>query len=116
MEIECIATSGNVRQKVCCFLFLCVVAFCNMSAGNEKKSQNLSTCRATPSQEIKLKKAIKLKGFRRPSDFWFRCMETFIDQVDANQDLLWPLQFAQRIPNSAQAKKIPPKKKISRGG
>jgi hypothetical protein len=87
----------------CCFL--------HMSAGNEKKSQNLSTCRATPSQELKLKKAIKLKGFRRPSDFWFRCMETFIEQVDAQQDLLWPLQFAQRIQNSAHPKKLPPKKK-----
>jgi hypothetical protein len=81
-----------------------------MSA-DEKRSQNLSTCRATPTEEAKLKKFIKLKGFRRPSDFWHRCMETFIEQTEAGQDLAWPLHFAQRIPNSAQAKKLPPKKK-----
>jgi hypothetical protein len=77
----------------------------------EKKSQTLSACRATPSEEIKLKKFIKLKGFRRTSDFWHRCMETFIEQSEADQDLAWPLQFAQRIPNSAKAKEIPKKKK-----
>jgi hypothetical protein len=66
-----------------------------MSAGNEKKSQNLSTCRATPSQEIKLKKFIKLKGFRRPSDFWFRCMETFIEQSEATLNV--PIHFLSRV-------------------
>jgi hypothetical protein len=84
-----------------------------MSVGNEKKSTQFAL-RVTPNDKSKLWKLIKLKGFSRPSDFWNRCMETFISQVEAGQDLLWPLQFAQRIPSSARAKKSTPQKKITK--
>lgn len=73
----------------------------------EKLSVNLPTCRATPTQAVKIEKLIQEAGFTRSSDFWRRCLVTYIEQREANQALKWPLEFAQiEAPRPERSRRI----------
>jgi hypothetical protein len=61
----------------------------------ETRSQNLTTCRATPTEEATLKRLVKQDGFARITDFWRRCLETYLAQKAAGQKLKWPFEFVQ---------------------
>ena len=62
---------------------------------NEKKHTNLPTLRVTLTEETKIKTLTRSHGFPRLTDFWRRCLETYIVQREAGQLLMWPLEFAQ---------------------
>jgi hypothetical protein len=63
---------------------------------NEKRSINLSTCRASPSEEARLRELIEQHGYERPAQFWRRCLTQFIKQNEGSHQTESPLRFVEK--------------------
>lgn len=67
-----------------------------------KKTANISTVRATAKEKAKLQQAVKALGFRTIAHFFTQAMETFLEQLDAGEQLRWPLRFETLQKNNPQ--------------
>jgi hypothetical protein len=67
-----------------------------------KKTVNISTVRATPQDKQKLDRMVKGLGFRTIAHFFTRTMETLFEQIEAGQNLRWPLRFEEKKEEARQ--------------
>ena len=79
-----------------------------------KKTTNISTVRATPEDKAKLEQIVKRLGFRTIAHFFTRTMEVLFEQIEAGQELHWPLRFVTKKEEAKlQASSKPPNKRRS---
>jgi hypothetical protein len=62
----------------------------------EKRSINLPTCRATPSEEARLMELIERHGYEKIAQFWRRCLTQFIKQNEGTHETESPLRFVEK--------------------
>jgi hypothetical protein len=72
----------------------------------EKRSVNLPTVRATPSEAKDFEETIKRLGFDKASHFWRRCLTQVIDQNKNDREVELPLRFVEK--EKARKRNIPP--------
>jgi hypothetical protein len=62
----------------------------------EKRSINLPTCRATPSEEARLMELLEAEGYEKIAHFWRRCLTQYIKQNEPGHETESPLRFVEK--------------------
>jgi hypothetical protein len=70
--------------------------FTGMDNTKKTKTMNISTVRAGTETRDELESIVKTLGFRTIAHFFTRAMETLMEQIQAGQELRWPLRFETR--------------------
>jgi hypothetical protein len=78
---------------------------------HEKRSINLPTCRATPTEAAWFRTEIKKDAFTGPSHFFRHCLEKYQAMKKAGQEPELPLDFIKKpAPKPKESKRRQPKK------
>jgi hypothetical protein len=80
-------------------------AFSNKRVTHEKRSVNLPTCRATPTEAQKFRAQIEPHAFTGPSHFFRHCLEKWFAMIEAGEEPELPLDFVRKKTPAAKPKK-----------
>ena len=67
-----------------------------MAREKEKRSINLSTCRATPSEETRLLELLPKFGYEKPAHLWRQFLTQFLEQNEGDREIEAPPRFVEK--------------------